>query len=118
MLCVADTWYTNGSVLVPNTGLEGLISGTYQPVWDAWQRFIQPLVSNVSALPAPLSYPHLFYLLLQSDCSFEPFLFTCYSELTTSLFLDTPFLKLLCLPREPTVCPSVIPLSVLLATLN
>ena len=46
----ADTWYTNGTVLVPNTGLEGYISGTYQPVWDSWQRFIQPLVSNVSCL--------------------------------------------------------------------
>ena len=118
MLCVADTWYTNGSVLVPNTGLEGLISGTYQPVWDAWQRFIQPLVSNVSALPAPRSSPPLVDVLVYSDCSFEPFLFTCYSELTTSFFLETPFLKLLCLPREPTVCPSVITLSVLLATLN
>lgn len=48
MCAPADTWYTNGSVLVPNTGLEGLISGTFQPVWDAWQRFIEPLVSNVS----------------------------------------------------------------------
>jgi len=46
-------------VLVPNTGLEGLISGTYQPVWDAWQRFIQPLVSNVSLLPASLLDPYL-----------------------------------------------------------
>lgn len=48
--CYADTWYTNGTVLVPNTGLEGAISGTYQPVWDSWQRFIQPLVSNVPML--------------------------------------------------------------------
>ena len=24
-----------------------LNSGTYQPVWDAWQRFLQPLVSQV-----------------------------------------------------------------------
>ncbi|DBA94256.1 TPA: hypothetical protein ACH3X1_001874 [Trebouxia sp. C0004] len=48
--CYADTWYTNGSVLVPNAGLEGAISGTYQPVWDAWQRFIQPLVSSVPML--------------------------------------------------------------------
>ena len=53
-VCLADTWYTNGTVSVPNTGFEGRISGTYQPVWDAWQRFIQPLVSNVS-FPAPCS---------------------------------------------------------------
>ena len=50
IVIVADTWFTNGSVLVPNTGLEGRVSGTYQPVWDAWQRFVEPLVSNVSWL--------------------------------------------------------------------
>ncbi|KAL3151843.1 hypothetical protein ABBQ38_012808 [Trebouxia sp. C0009 RCD-2024] len=48
--CYADTWFTNGTVLVPNTGLEGHIAGTYQPVWDSWQRFIEPLVSNVPML--------------------------------------------------------------------
>ena len=53
----ADTWYTNGTVLVPNTGLEGAISGTYQPVWDSWQRFIQPLVSNVSCACCHLPIP-------------------------------------------------------------
>lgn len=53
----ADTWYTNGTVLVPNTGLEGAISGTYQPVWDSWQRFIQPLVSNVSCVCCHVAIP-------------------------------------------------------------
>ena len=50
MACPADTWFTNGTVTVPNTGFEGRVSGTYQPVWDAWQRFIEPLVSNVSLI--------------------------------------------------------------------
>ncbi|KAK9915866.1 hypothetical protein WJX75_005427 [Coccomyxa subellipsoidea] len=44
----ADTWYPNGSVSSPNTAVEGSPNaGTYQPVWDAWQRFIQPLVGQV-----------------------------------------------------------------------
>lgn len=44
----ADTWYTNGSVSKPNTGFEGTTSGTWQPVWDAFLRFVEPLVSRVS----------------------------------------------------------------------
>jgi len=44
----ADTWYANGSESRdPNTASEGNPnSGTWQPVWDAWQRFIEPLVSQ------------------------------------------------------------------------
>lgn len=46
--CYADTWFPNGTVTSPNTAYEGVPnSGTWQPVWDAWQRFIQPLVSQV-----------------------------------------------------------------------
>ncbi|CAK0736397.1 hypothetical protein CVIRNUC_000740 [Coccomyxa viridis] len=44
----ADTWYPNGSVSAPNTAAEGSPNaGSYQPVWDAWQRFVQPLVGQV-----------------------------------------------------------------------
>ncbi|BDA44108.1 Purple acid phosphatase 15 [Coccomyxa sp. Obi] len=44
----ADTWFPNGTVSIPNTAVEGNPNaGTYQPVWDAWQRFIQPLVGQV-----------------------------------------------------------------------
>ncbi|KAK9824390.1 hypothetical protein WJX72_009944 [[Myrmecia] bisecta] len=46
----ADTWHANGTVSNPNTGFEGLTSQTWQPVWDTWQRFIQPLVSHVPML--------------------------------------------------------------------
>jgi len=44
----ADTWYANGTESRdPNTASEGNPnSGTWQPVWDAWQRFIEPLVSQ------------------------------------------------------------------------
>ncbi len=39
---------------MPNTAMEGNPNaGTYQPVWDAWQRFIQPLVGQVHARNAP-----------------------------------------------------------------
>src|SRR5947209_7302515 len=50
----ADTWFPNGTQYITargtNGGLEGYISGTYQPVWDSWQRFIEPLVSHVPML--------------------------------------------------------------------
>jgi hypothetical protein len=52
--CYADTWFPNGSQYITargtNGGLEGVPSGTYQPVWDSWQRFIEPLVSHVPML--------------------------------------------------------------------
>eukprot|EP00891_Asterochloris_glomerata_P009395 jgi/Astpho2/9395/Aster-01660 len=76
--CYADTWFTNGTVTSPDSGLEGYTSGrqqsctscddciavvfsmtiyaacspagTWQPVWDSWQRFIQPLVSYIPML--------------------------------------------------------------------
>ncbi|KAK9854186.1 hypothetical protein WJX84_001590 [Apatococcus fuscideae] len=46
----ADCWYVNGTVSIPTQGFEGALSSTWQPVWDSWQRFIQPLVSNVPML--------------------------------------------------------------------
>jgi hypothetical protein len=46
----ADTWYANGSETNPVSGNEGIKSASWQPVWDAWQRFVQPLVSNVPML--------------------------------------------------------------------
>ena len=49
--CYADGWLANGTesgnLTASATGYEGKTSDTYQPVWDAWQRFIQPLVSEV-----------------------------------------------------------------------
>ncbi|KAK9826440.1 hypothetical protein WJX81_005915 [Elliptochloris bilobata] len=43
----ADTWYANGTESNPNTAVEGNPNaGSWQPVWDAWQRFIEPLVSK------------------------------------------------------------------------
>ena len=47
----ADTWYATGTESRdPNTAAEGNPnSGTWQPVWDAWQRFIEPLVSQARA---------------------------------------------------------------------
>ncbi|CAL5218603.1 g300 [Coccomyxa viridis] len=46
--CYADTWFPNGTVSSPNTAVEGNPNaGSYQPVWDAWQRFVQPLVGQV-----------------------------------------------------------------------
>lgn len=44
----ADCWYVNGTVSIPTQGFEGALSSTWQPVWDSWQRFVQPLVSQVS----------------------------------------------------------------------
>lgn len=50
--CV-DTWYANGTVSDPNTAAEGNPNaGSWQPVWDAWQRFVEPLVSQAWAPPA------------------------------------------------------------------
>ncbi|KAK9830772.1 hypothetical protein WJX74_006451 [Apatococcus lobatus] len=46
----ADCWYVNGTVSIPTQGFEGALSSTWQPVWDSWQRFIQPLVSQVPML--------------------------------------------------------------------
>ncbi|CAK0783284.1 hypothetical protein CVIRNUC_006483 [Coccomyxa viridis] len=44
----ADTWFPNGTVTNPNTAYEGSPNGgTWQPVWDSWQRFVQPLVGKV-----------------------------------------------------------------------
>ncbi|KAK9797409.1 hypothetical protein WJX73_007209 [Symbiochloris irregularis] len=49
--CYADTWLANGTATATATqsadGFEGPQSDTWQPVWDAWMRFIEPLVSKV-----------------------------------------------------------------------
>ena len=53
--CYADNWGANGTQTTTNVssadGFEGTGSDSYQPVWDAWMRFLQPLVSEVIHLP-------------------------------------------------------------------
>ena len=51
---MADTWFANGTESYPNTAAEGNPNaGSWQPVWDAWQRFIEPLVSQARARRPP-----------------------------------------------------------------
>lgn len=58
----SDDQDTNGKYLQSADGVwqyngnEGFTSKSFQPVWDAWMRFIQPLVANVPML-ATLGVP-------------------------------------------------------------
>lgn len=66
----ADTWFANGTESVPNTAAEGNPNaGSWQPVWDAWQRFIEPLASQARARRPPGKPSALSHLsLLASSC--------------------------------------------------
>ena len=46
----ADTWSSNGTASVPQTSFYGLTPSTFQPVWDMWQKLVQPLVAQVPLL--------------------------------------------------------------------
>lgn len=55
-LSYADDAQTTGAYAQLNgvwqyNGNEGFTSRSYQPIWDAWARLIQPLVAYVSTLP-------------------------------------------------------------------
>ena len=45
----ADAWWSNGTVIptLPTIGFEGPLSTSYQPVWDLFQRLVEPLVSHI-----------------------------------------------------------------------
>ena len=62
--CAADNVNANGTFgqlaglpgQVPYyifTAGEGVSSNTYQPVWDAWLRFLQPLLTQIPHLATP-----------------------------------------------------------------
>ena len=47
-LTYADNYFTNGTLRPPGT-LPKAYQETYQPRWDAWGRFVEPLASQVDA---------------------------------------------------------------------
>ncbi|KAK9812080.1 hypothetical protein WJX73_004456 [Symbiochloris irregularis] len=53
----ADGWEANGTETATNqksaNGLEGKESSTWQPVWDAFMRFLEPLVAKVPLIGVP-----------------------------------------------------------------
>ena len=58
-LSYADDVQTTGAYAQVNgvwqyNGNEGFTSRSYQPVWDAWLRFIQPLIATVSFTANPM----------------------------------------------------------------